>query len=163
MELELPRGVADGARVQVAGQGGFDPETGAAGDLAVTVRYALPAGTALPPGGGGGGGGDVCVEVRITMTEALYGFERVISPCGEAVTLSSVGPADFDIEKCLKGMGLGLAGQGPTDRGELRVRIRPAAPTRAEADAILKLTGRSAGLGRDPATPLDARTLSFAA
>ena len=136
LRLELPAGVPDGARVVVRGQGSFNPDAGVAGDIGVTVRYVVPAGVTLL------GGGDVRVEVPLSTTEALFGFCKRVAPCGTPVTVRAAGPADFDREECLQGMGI-FRGQASGCRGKLLIKLRVRAPDKNEVAMLRSLMRHS--------------------
>ena len=118
-----------GTRIMLSGHGSFDPRTGRRSDMMLSVVVDMPPDCEVS----GDGTGNVTLTLGVSMAEVLCGFRRTAEPCGEAVTLSCDGPADYGREVRLPGRGLAARGGG---RGDLVVRLRLAPTTASEAAAL---------------------------
>jgi DnaJ-class molecular chaperone len=142
IEVRIPAGVNDGARVRAAGEGG-PPETGgAAGDLYLIVRV-------LPHPRFERRGQDLHVRVPVPITTAVLGGDVGV-PTLSGSTLRLKVPALTTSGRVfrLRGHGLPTVGR-PVDRGELYATIElqvPASLTdeaRKHYEALKELDGSS--------------------
>jgi curved DNA-binding protein len=124
IQVSIPPGVADGARIKLRGAGarGTDGSTTAAGDLFLTVRVA-------PDPRFERRGADLVTEVPITLSEAIAGGEvPVPTPAGQ-VKLRIRPNTHNGQEIHLRGRGLPRSSKGAsTTRGDLIVRVRVVLP-----------------------------------
>ena len=121
--------VTHGTRVMLSGHGSHDPRTGGRSDMLLTVAVELPPDTEVSVDGQG----HVTLTIGVGVADVLCGFRRTATPCGDQVTVSCDGPADFGREVRLPQRGLAARGGG---RGDLVVRLRLAPTTVAEAGAL---------------------------
>jgi curved DNA-binding protein len=141
IQIKIPAGVADGARIRMRGAGLRGGPTGdaagnAAGDLVVTVRVS-------PDPRFARNGADLVTEISLTLAEALLGADvRVPTPTG-SVKLRIRPNTQNGQEIHLRGRGLPKrAGSVKGAKGDLVVRIRVVLPeldeqAREEVAAIL--------------------------
>jgi curved DNA-binding protein len=117
LQVKIPAGVRDGARIKLRGGGIRD--AGAAGDLVITVRVA-------PDPRFERRGADLITEVPLTLAEAMLGAEvQVPTPTG-SVKLRIRPNTQNGQEIRLAGRGLPKRGDG--ERGDLIVRVRVVLP-----------------------------------
>lgn len=135
-DVDIPRGVTDGQRIRLAGQGGRGSGDGPAGDLYLRVRLA-PHDTFRVRGR------DLSVQLPLTPWEAALGATLPVpTPQGTAKVTVPAGSSS--------GRRLRLRGQGlPNPRGadgdlyaELRIAV-PKHPTDRERDLFEQLAGAS--------------------
>lgn len=135
-DVDIPRGVTDGQRIRLAGQGGRGSGDGPAGDLYLRVRIA-PHDTFRVRGR------DLSVQLPLTPWEAALGATLPVpTPQGTAKVTVPAGSSS--------GRRLRLRGQGlPNPRGadgdlyaELRITV-PKHPTDRERDLFEQLAGAS--------------------
>ncbi|HEX2194329.1 MAG TPA: J domain-containing protein [Candidatus Limnocylindria bacterium] len=134
IQVRIPSGVADGARIRLRGGGLRAAEAGGRhGDLLVTVRVG-------PDPRFERRGSDLVTEVPLTLAEALLGADvRVPTPTG-SVKLR-IRPNTQNGQE-IRLAGRGLPKRGSAEKGDLVVRIRVVLPTlddeaRQEMAAIL--------------------------
>jgi curved DNA-binding protein len=121
IQIKIPAGVADGARIRMRGAGlRSEGDRSPAGDLVVTVRV-------KPDTRFERDGADLVTEIPLTLAEALLGAEvRVPLPRG-SVKLRIRPNTQNGQEIRVKGRG--LPKRGSTQRGDLVVRTRVVLPT----------------------------------
>lgn len=130
-DIRIPKGIAEGKKIRLAGQGQ------AGGDLFLTVKYARDGRYAVE-------GSDLIVDARVTPWEAALGGKvPVETPEGRLnVTL----PAGSSSGRRLRVPGHGLpTGEGAM-RGDLLVRVMVCVPTtltKAEEELLRKLAEES--------------------
>jgi DnaJ-class molecular chaperone len=133
LQVKIPAGVADGARIKLRGGGVRGGTEGEAGDLVITVRVKADPQFERR-------GADLHVEVPITLAEALLGGEvRVPTPTG-SVKLRIRPNTQNGQEIRVRGRGLPKRGG---EKGDLVVKTRVVLPTlddkgRAELERILR-------------------------
>ena len=138
LQVRIPAGIADGARIKLRGAGVREGE--AAGDVVITVRV-------LPDSRFERRGADVVTEVPLTLAEALLGAEVPVPTPTGTVKLRIRPNTQNGQEIHIPRRGLPrrsrAAGQS-AERGDLVVRVRVALPTLPESDReeIAKLLGR---------------------
>jgi curved DNA-binding protein len=138
LQVRIPAGVADGARIKLRGAG--VREGAGAGDVVITVRV-------LPDSRFERRGADLRTEVPLTLAEALLGGEVPVPTPTGAVKLRIRPNTQNGQEIHIARRGLPrrsrAAGQ-PADRGDLLVRVRIVLPTLPEEDReeLGKLLGR---------------------
>jgi molecular chaperone DnaJ len=136
---KVPRGVADGMRVRLSGQGEVGPGGGPAGDLYVEV-------VELPHRTFERNGADLHCTVRVPMTTAALGSVVPLDTLDETVELELEPGTQPNTELVLTGHGLPrLRSSGRVDgRGDLHVHV--------EVDIPSKLDSRQSELLRELAT-----------
>jgi DnaJ-class molecular chaperone len=127
VEVRIPAGVKDGARVRAAGEGGAAPRGGQAGDLYLIVRL-------LPHPRFERRGQDLHVTIDVPVTIAVLGGEvDVPTLAGSPVRLKV--PALTDSGRVFRLRGHGMPGVGkPAERGDLYARVAVRIPTHLSAD-----------------------------
>lgn len=121
MEVNLPRGITDGSKLTLKGQGGASPAGGQRGDLKITVRLAKDGRFSVD-------GHDLITTVKVSPWEAALGMDSlpVQSPTGTVRV--KLPPGTQSGQKLrLKGKGLPLRGSGD---GDLYARIEIVVPNR---------------------------------
>jgi curved DNA-binding protein len=136
IQIKIPAGVADGARIRMRGAGlRTAAQQEGAGDLVVSVRV-------KPDPRFQRDGADLVTELPLSLAEALLGAEvRVPTPRG-SVKLRIRPNTQNGQEIRLKGRG--LPRRGSSDKGDLVVRTRVVLPTLDEAgrEELAGLLGR---------------------
>jgi curved DNA-binding protein len=137
LQVRIPAGIADGARIKLRGAGVREGE--AAGDVVITVRV-------LPDPRFERRGADLVTEVPITLAEALLGAEVPVPTPTGTVKLRIRPNTQNGQEIHIPRRGLPrrsrAAGQA-AERGDLLVRVRVVLPTLPESDReeLAKLLG----------------------
>jgi DnaJ-class molecular chaperone len=128
VEVRIPAGVTDGARVRVAGEGEAAPKGGTKGDLFLRVRV-------LPHDRFTRDGADLRMTVAVPVTTAVLGGEApVASLSGSTLRLKI--PALTAKGRTLRLRGQGLPTVGAKDaRGDLYATIDIALPTTLSDEA----------------------------
>jgi curved DNA-binding protein len=138
LQVRIPAGIADGARIKLRGAGVREGE--AAGDVVITVRV-------LPDPRFERRGADLVTEVPLTLAEALLGAEVPVPTPTGTVKLRIRPNTQNGQEIHIPRRGLPrpsrAAGQA-AERGDLVVRVRVVLPTLPESDReeLAKLLGR---------------------
>jgi len=133
LQVKIPPGVADGARIRLRGGGVRGSEQGRHGDLVINVRV-------QPDARFERRGADLVTELPLTLAEALLGAEvRVPTPTG-SVKLR-IRPNTQNGQE-IRLAGRGLPKRGSSEKGDLVVRVRVVLPTldeeaREEIAAVL--------------------------
>jgi curved DNA-binding protein len=119
--VKIPRGVNDGQKLRLSGQGGESPNGGKSGDLILTVRVSPVAGFERQ-------GDDLYVDLPLTYAEAALGTEKKIPLLvGPPQTLTI--PAGVQGGQKLRLRGQGMPKRGSeTQFGDLFVRIKIVVP-----------------------------------
>ena len=136
LQVKIPPGVADGARIKLRGAGLRDAGEAPAGDLYVTVRV-------QPDPRFERIGADLRTELPVTLAEAIAGAEvSVITPTG-TLKLRVRPNTQNGQEIHLAGKGLPKPGKD-AGRGDLIVRVRLVLPQLDEPDRkeIVEILGR---------------------
>jgi curved DNA-binding protein len=138
LQVRIPAGIADGARIKLRGAGVREGE--AAGDVVITVRV-------LPDPRFERRGADLVTEVPLTLAEALLGAEvPVPTPTGTVklrIRPNTQNGQEIHIPR--RGLPRRPRAAGQTaERGDLVVRIRVVLPTLPASDGeeLAKLLGR---------------------
>lgn len=136
LQVKIPAGVADGARIRLRG-GGLRASggRGQAGDLVINVRV-------KPDERFERRGADLVTELPLTLAEALLGAEvRVPTPTGNVKL--RIRP-NTQNEQEIRLTGRGLPRRGSSDKGDLVVRVRVILPTLEDEarEEIAKVLGR---------------------
>ena len=116
--VTIPKGVADGKRLRLQGQGGQGAGGGNAGDLFLTIRIAKHTTYAVD-------GKDVEVTVPITPSEAALGATIDVPLVRGKAEIKLPAGIESDKRIRIKGRGLGTANEG---KGDLYARIRIVVP-----------------------------------
>ncbi|HSM38514.1 MAG TPA: J domain-containing protein, partial [Candidatus Limnocylindrales bacterium] len=138
LQVKIPAGVADGARIRLRGGGlraGGGQGQGAAGDLVINVRV-------KPDQRFERRGADLVTELPLTLAEALLGAEvRVPTPTGKVKL--RIRPNTQNGQE-IRLAGRGLPKRGSSEKGDLVVRawvVLPALDEEAREE-IAKVLGR---------------------
>jgi molecular chaperone DnaJ len=141
LNVRIPRGVADGQRVRLAGRGAPGERGGPAGDLLVTVhvtRHDLI----------GRNGDDLTLAVPVTFAEAALGTQVTVPTLDGPVTVKV--PAGTSSGRTLRVRGRGVRRKDGT-AGDLLVTVQVAVPQRLSSDAREALEKYAAATaGDDP-------------
>lgn len=114
IDVTIPKGVRDGQRLRVAGEGAVRAD-GSRGDLFLRVRVEAGAGFERS-------GDDLATEVSIGLSEAMLGAQvEVPTPAGSSLTVRV--PAETQHGARLRLRGQGLPRAGGDERGDMLVRI----------------------------------------
>ena len=114
IDVNIPRGVRDGQRLRVAGEGAVRAD-GSRGDLYLRIQIRDDAGFERQ-------GDDLATEVSIGLTEAVLGTQvEVPTPAGSPLTVRV--PAETQHGARLRLRGQGLPRAGDDGRGDMLVRI----------------------------------------
>ena len=135
-DITVPRGVVDGQRIRLAGQGGQGGRDAAPGDLYLVVRIAPHPRFRL-------NGRDIMVDVPVTPWEAALGATVPVStPDGEAK--AKVPPGSSSGRRLrLRGQGMPNPSGKPGDLyGEIRIMV-PGQLTRRERELFERLAAES--------------------
>ncbi|HEY7331732.1 MAG TPA: J domain-containing protein [Candidatus Limnocylindria bacterium] len=134
LQVKIPAGVADGARIRLRG-GGLKGGAAGAGDLVINVKVKADPRFERR-------GADLVTELPLTLAEALLGAEvRVPTPTG-SVKLRIRPNTQNGQEIRIKGRG--LPKRGSSEKGDLVVRTRVVLPELDEErrEELAKLLGR---------------------
>jgi molecular chaperone DnaJ len=121
VNVRIPPGVRDGARIKVAGKGGASPRGGTAGDLYVVVSVeSHPLFTQ-------GNNGDLHLRLPVRFTEAALGAKVTVPTLDEPVTVKV--PSGTQSGKTLRVRGRGAPRPGG-GQGDLLVTVDVQVPTK---------------------------------
>jgi molecular chaperone DnaJ len=146
LQVKIPAGVADGARVRVSGKGGSGRAGGAAGDLYFVVKV-------RPHPRIQRDGQDLTLEVPVTVSEAMLGATITV-PTPQGPIKLKVPPGSQG------GQRLRVPGRGAPDpkggpAGDLYVRLMVQVPTKGEREALRDaLATLDKAYGADPRAEL---------
>lgn len=127
VEVRIPAGVKDGARVRAAGEGGQSGGDGAAGDLFLSVRV-------LPHPRFERRGQDLHTRARVPVTTAVLGGEiSVPTLSGSTLRLRIPEMTGAGRVFRLRGHGMPTVGK-PAERGDLYVTVEIQIPANLSAD-----------------------------
>jgi DnaJ-class molecular chaperone len=127
VEVRIPAGVKDGARVRAAGEGAAAPRGGRAGDLYLIVRV-------LPHARFERRGPDLHVGIDVPVTTAVLGGEvDVPTLAGTPLRLKVPSLTDHGRVFRLRGHGMPTVGK-PDERGDLYAKVAVRIPTRLSDD-----------------------------
>jgi len=130
VEVKIPAGISDGARVRVKGQGPAGAAGGAAGDLFIRVKV-------RPHPRFKREGNNIRLSVKMPLRAAIAGGEvEVKTPAGKRVNLKI--PRETQNGKVLRMRGLGMPHLGGGGHGDLlaEVEVEAAAAGRSRAQAL---------------------------
>jgi DnaJ-class molecular chaperone len=114
IDVRIPAGVRDGARVRVSGEGEPGASGGRAGDLYLRVQV-------LPHGRFERHGDDLTTRVEVPLTTAVLGGEAVVATLAGSTVRLKVPPTTQNGQKFrVKGQGMPVPGK-PDERGDLYV------------------------------------------
>jgi len=126
VEVKIPAGIRDGARVRAAGQGVRGARGGVAGDLFIRVRVRDDTGFTRQ-------GDDVRVTAAVPLHIAIAGGEvKVPTPAGKTVSLKV--PAQTQNGKRLRLRGLGMPKLRGGGHGDLVAEVQVQIPTPPDPD-----------------------------
>jgi curved DNA-binding protein len=125
--VRIPRGVADGGRIRLAGKGGGAPGGGPRGDLYATIRV-------RPHPVFRREGRDVVVDVPISVREAIRGAQIEVPTLDGRATVSI--PAGTDSGRKLRLRGKGVPDPTGGVAGDLYVVVQIRVPKHLDAEAL---------------------------
>jgi curved DNA-binding protein len=120
LSVKVPAGVADGAKLRIAGKGGDGIGGGPAGDLYLVVKAGLDAIFTREDN-------DIIVERSIVMTEAALGTSLDL-PTMEGSKRIKI-PAGIQPGTKIRLKGFGFPHMGKTGKGDLFVKVNVKVPT----------------------------------
>ncbi len=124
-EVRIPKGVREGQRIRLAGQGEAGSAEGLAGDLYLRVRFAQHPDYQIE-------GGDLVHELEIPASKAVLGMDATV-PTPDGSARLKIPPGTQPGRRFrLKGRGLPT---GPTTRGDFYVVADVILPTELSAEA----------------------------
>lgn len=132
LEINVPQGVKDGAKLRLSGQGDSSPSGGSAGDLFLRIRYKPDPLFKVD-------GDNLHYDVNIAPWEAVLGAKVTVPALDGAVELKIPAGSSSGKKFRLRGKGLGTA----ASRGDLLVKVMitvPSALTDAEKELWTKLS-----------------------
>ncbi len=118
VEVKIPPGLREGARVRVPGEGGL--AGGKAGDLFLRMRIAPDSRFEVQ-------GDDLVTRAKVPLSTAVLGGEVEVPSLNGRVSVKI--PAGTPPERVLRLKGQGLPIQGKSDRGDLLVKVSVSVPT----------------------------------
>jgi DnaJ-class molecular chaperone len=124
VRVKIPKGVAEGQRIRVAGRG--QKGQAGAGDLYLEVRVATPPGFERE-------GADLMLDVPLTVLQVMQGTSVTI-PTPEGTTLTMKIPAGTQSGRRLRLRGKGLPVKG--GRGDLYARVQVRIPESDDPEAM---------------------------
>ncbi|MFI5321202.1 MAG: DnaJ C-terminal domain-containing protein [Myxococcota bacterium] len=125
--IRIPRGVADGGRIRLAGRGGASPGGGPRGDLYATIRV-------RPHPVFRREGRDVLLDLPIAVSEAIRGAQVEVPTLDGRATVAI--PPGSDSGRKLRLRGKGVPDPGGGARGDLYVVVQIRVPKQLGADAL---------------------------
>jgi DnaJ-class molecular chaperone len=132
IDIQIPRGVPNGARMKYAGFGDDANPNLPKGDLYVYIEHIIPSDvTVYTP--------DIMISLPITCFEAAVGCEKIIKSPLEGKELKITIPAGIEFNTKLLVRGHGLALHGTDERGHLVVNTQIEIPknlTEAQKELI---------------------------
>ncbi|SCK06504.1 DnaJ C-terminal domain-containing protein [Streptomyces sp. WMMB 322] len=135
-EVDIPRGVVDGRRIRLAGEGGRGSQGAPAGDLFLRVRITPHPRFRLD-------GRDIHVQVPVTPWEAALGATVPVPTPDRPAKVSVPGGSSSGRRLRLRGEGMPDPGGSPGDLyAELRVMV-PSAPSGRERELFEELAATS--------------------
>lgn len=119
LEINVPSGVKDGAKLRLAGQGDPSPTGGAAGDLFLRIRY-------LPNSVFKVDGANLHCDIVLAPWEAVLGARVEVPTLDGRVELNIPAGTNSGKKFKLRGKGMG----SPANRGDLLVKVMIDVPTK---------------------------------
>ena len=125
LEVQIPRGIAEGQTIRLRGKGGAPIGQGRAGDALITISIA-------PHKIFTRDGDTVRLVLPITFDEAILGAKVEVPTISGTVSLSI--PKGASSGQVLRLRGRGIAPRGKTERGDQLVEIKIVAPPQIDED-----------------------------
>ena len=123
-DVRLPRGILNGHTHTIASKGAYNPEDRTHNDIRLTFVYVLPEEVVrIAPDNS-----EVVLLVRPTLQELLAGFERVLTPWGQKVSIKSTKYFDPSKEVRIPGKGMPRHKSKSGSIGDLVLRFEVAFP-----------------------------------
>lgn len=136
LRIRIPRGVENGRRIRVTGQGGLGFAGGPPGDLILTVKLAVPSHMRRD-------GADLYVDLPVTVAEAMEGADIPVPTFEGRVSLRLPPGSQSGHKLRLKGKGLPDAASGK--RGDLYFVVQIRLPVKT-TPAARKAAGTFEGM-----------------
>jgi DnaJ-class molecular chaperone len=141
LEVRIPAGVGDGARVRLAGQGGPGDADGPAGDLYLRVHF-------LPHERFARDGADLTTTIDVPLDTAALGGEVLVPTLGDERVALRI-PPETQNGRVFRLRGKGLRrGTGEGTRGDLLARVNVVLPTGLDERERALFTGLRERHGR---------------
>lgn len=144
LEVRIPKGVRDGSRIRVAGEGAYKSE-GLRGDLFLKVRVVGQEGFERR-------GNDVVTDVSVPLSEALLGAPTSVANLDGARLSVKIPPETRD-GSMLRLRGQGLPSLNGTARGDLLVRVHVKLPENLTTKEKRLIYEFGAGRNERPSKP----------
>lgn len=125
LEVQIPKGIANGQRIRLAGQGPLGPD-GEPGDLLLNIRIRPHPRFRLD-------GRDVLIDLPVTPWEAALGARVTVPTLGGEVEIAIPAGSQSGRKLRLKGRGLGRPNQQGDQYVILQVHTPPAEDARSRA------------------------------
>lgn len=119
LEINVPAGIKDGAKLRLSGQGDPSPSGGAAGDLFLRVQY-------LPDKRFKVDGDNLHCDIAVTPWQAVLGTKVTVPTLEGTVEMSIPAGTSSGRKLRLRGKGMG----SPDKRGDLLVRVMIDVPSK---------------------------------
>jgi len=116
LKVKIPKGVENGGKIRLAGQGQPSPMGGPNGDLIITVRV-------MPDQQFERKGNDIYSKIEISFKEAILGTKKNIKTLTKTVALTIPPGTQPGTTMRLKGLGLSVGGKQGDQYVEIKVTI----------------------------------------
>jgi DnaJ-class molecular chaperone len=120
LDVTIPPGLTEGAKIRLKGQGGHGPSPALNGDLFLTIHF-------KPNGGFSVSGRDVRCQLPVWDYEAALGAEVTAPTLDGRVSLKI--PAGSQVGRIMRLRGRGIPGRGKEAAGDLLYELKVLAPT----------------------------------
>jgi DnaJ-class molecular chaperone len=141
LDIKLPKGVEEGTKIRLAGQG--EPGPGGAGDAIVTIAIRPHPFFRRDPGQGSGAGDAIRLDLPVSLDEAVLGGEVKV-PTVDGPVMLKVPPGSTS-GKTLRLKGKGFTGKSGA-RGDQLVTLMVDLP--AEDEELARFLNRWGGKGK---------------
>jgi len=118
LNVKIPKGIEDGGKIRLAGQGMPGPRGGQTGDLIITVKV-------MPDQRFERKGNDIYTSVTVSFKEAILGTQKEVHTLSKKVMLRIPPGTQPGTKLRLKGQGLAVAG---SQGGDLYVEVKVEIP-----------------------------------
>jgi DnaJ-class molecular chaperone len=116
LKIKIPRGIENGGKIRLAGQGQPGATGGPAGDLIITVKV-------MPDQKFDRKGNDIHTEVSIPFTQAILGGKVMVDTLTKKISLTVPPGTQPGTLMRLKGLGLSVGGKQGDQLVEINVEI----------------------------------------
>lgn len=141
VSVKVPKGIKNGGKIRVKGEGGPGPRGAEAGDLYLSVHL-------IPHHFFTTKGDDLYCELPVTFTEAIFGAKIDVPTFTGTVTMKL--PAHTQTGKTLRLKGRGMPKLKSSESGDLYVKIKVTVPSSLTDDQKKKLTDFAKSYSENP-------------